>query len=74
MNHKNNINLDEKSPSELRTLLNLVQTGPMSVKDKEYWIGEINSRINGKSIDINKARMICKEIEAGMADLDDTGN
>lgn len=72
--YKPNINLDEKSPDELRTLLNLVKTGPMSVNEKEYWVNEINSRLLGKSLDIQKARMICAEIEAGMADLDDAGN
>lgn len=65
------INLDEKTPEELRTLLNLVQTGPLPVNKKDYWVSEINSRLNGKQIDIHKARTICAEIEAGMADIDD---
>ncbi len=72
--YKPNINLDEKSPNELRTLLNLVKTGPMSVNEKEHWVNEINSRLSGKSLDIQKARMICAEIEAGMADINDAGN
>ena len=38
---------------------------------KDYWVSEINSRLNGKQIDIHKARTICAEIEAGMADIDD---
>ena len=65
------INLDEKSPEELRRLLNLVQTGPLPISEKDYWVSEINSRLNGKQIDIHKAKIICAEIEAGMADIDD---
>lgn len=71
---KVNINLDEKTPDELKRLLNLVQTGPTSVSEKEYWVKEINSRLYGKTLDRLKAELITKEIEAGMADIDDMGN
>jgi len=68
------INLDEKTPEELRRLLNLVQTGPLPVDEKEILIREINSRLNGKTLDIEKAIQISRDIEEGMADIDDIGN
>ena len=69
------INLDEKTPEELRRLLDSVKVNPtMEFKDKQYWIGEINARLNGKTLDITKAMQIKKEIEEGMADLEDVGN
>lgn len=71
---KPRINLDEKTPEELRSLLNLVQTGPLPVDEKEIWIREINSRLNGKTLDIEKAIQISRDIEEGMADIDDIGN
>ena len=68
------INLDEKSPDELRRLLDLVKTGPLPIQEKERWIIQINSRLNGKSLDRAKAEQIARDIEAGMADIDDMGN
>jgi len=68
------INLDEKSPEELNRLLNLVKTGPLSVTEKEYWVNAINAKLNGTSLDKEKAKLIQADIEAGMADIDDMGN
>lgn len=69
------INLDEKSPEELKRLLDSVKTNPtMAFKEKQYWVNEINAHLNGKTLDIAKAKQIAREIEEGMADLDDMGN
>ena len=68
------INLDKKNPVELKMLLILVQTGPMNVSEKDYWVKEINARLNGTFIDPEKSKRIQKEIEDGMADIGDIGN
>ena len=69
------INLDEKSPEELKRLLDSVKTNPtMASKEKQYWVNEINAHLNGKTLDIAKAKQIAREIEEGMADIEDMGN
>ena len=58
------INLDEKSPEELKRLLDSVKTNPtMAFKEKQYWVNEINAHLNGKTLDIKKARafLFCRE-------------
>ena len=75
MSSQTRINLDEKSPEELRRMLDSVKTNPtMAFKEKLYWVNEINAHLNGKTLDIVKAKQIAREIEEGMADIEDMGN
>lgn len=68
------INLDEKTPAELRTLLTLVQTGTLPYEEKSYWVKQINAKLNHKTLDREKAEQIYEQIEEGMADISDMGN
>ena len=65
-----NINLDEKTPDELRRLLNLVQTGPMTVAEKDMWIQRIQNKLGGVVRDHEREVRILADIEAGKADTD----
>lgn len=68
------INLDEKTPEELRRLLNLVQTGPMTVDEKDVWVQKIQNKLGGVVRDPERERKILADIEAGKADTDDICN
>lgn len=68
------INLDEKTPEELRRLLNLVQTGPMTVAEKDVWVQKIQNKLGGVVRDPEREKKILADIEAGKADIDDICN
>lgn len=69
-----NINLDEKTPEELRRLLNLVQTGPMTVAEKDVWVQKIQNKLGAVVRDPEREKKILAEIEAGKADIEDICN
>lgn len=68
------INLDEKTPEELRRLLNLVQTGPITVAEKDAWVQKIQNKLGGVVRDPEREKKILADIEAGKADIDDICN
>lgn len=67
------INLSEKSPLELRRLLDMVKTGNMSVPEKDEWVSKIQDQLGQVTRDPNKEKKILADIQAGMADIDDAG-
>lgn len=68
------INLDEKTPEELRRLLNLVLTGPMAVSEKDLWVQKIQNKLGAVVRDPERERKILADIDAGKADTDDICN
>lgn len=65
------INLDEKSPQELRRLLDVVKTSNLDYKEKEEWIQKIQDKLGVITRDPRKERELLAQIEAGQADIDD---
>jgi len=67
------INLDEKSPSELKILLDTVKTSSLPVAQKDEWIQKINTKLGSVTRDPLREKKILADIQAGMADIDDLG-
>ena len=67
------INLDKKSPEELKRLLDTVKTSSLPIDQKEEWVQKIQTKLGLVTRDSTKERKILAEIEAGMADIDDLG-
>lgn len=65
------INLDEKSPYELRQLLDNVKTSNLDYEEKEKWIQKIQDKLGVITRDPRKEKEILAQIEAGQADIDD---
>lgn len=65
------INLDEKSPHELRQLLDVVKTSSLDYKEKEEWIQKIQDKLGVVTRDPKKEKELLAQIEAGQADIDD---
>ncbi len=65
------INLDEKSPQELRKLLDTVKTSNLEYREKEEWIQKIQSKLGVVTRDSKREKELLAQIEAGQADIDD---
>ena len=65
------INLDEKSPEELKRLLDSVKTSSLSVQEKDEWIQKIQSKLGLVMRDPKREKELLAQIEAGAADIDD---
>ena len=65
------INLDEKSPEELKRLLDSVKTSSLSVQEKDEWIQKIQSKLGVVTRDPKREKELLAQIEAGAADIDD---
>ena len=65
------INLDEKSPEELKRLLDSVKTSNLSVQEKDEWIQKIQSKLGLVTRDSKREKDLLAQIEAGAADIDD---
>ena len=65
------INLDEKSPHELRQLLDNVKTSNLDCEEKGKWIQKIQDKLGVITRDLRKEKEILAQIEAGQADIDD---
>ena len=65
------INLDEKSPQELRKLLDTVKTSNLEYREKEEWIQKIQSKLGVVTRDSKREQELLAQIEEGQADIDD---
>ncbi|DAB35985.1 MAG: hypothetical protein EOM49_03425 [Epsilonproteobacteria bacterium] len=65
------INLDEKSPQELRKLLDTVKTSNLEYREKEEWIQKIQSKLGVVTRDSKREKELLAQIEEGQADIDD---
>jgi len=67
----NSINLDEKTPQELKRLLDSVKTSNLSVAEKDEWIQKIQAKLGVVTRDPKREKELLAQIEAGQADIDD---
>lgn len=65
------INLEDKTPKELRKLMDSVKVSDLSYEEKTAYINAIEQKLNGADY---KNKMLLKEIEEGQADISDLGN
>lgn len=65
------INLDEKTPQELKQLLDSVKTSNLSITEKDEWIQRIQSKLGFVTRDPKREKELLAQIEAGQADIDD---
>ena len=65
------INLDEKSPEELKRLLDSVKTSNLSLQEKDEWVQKIQSKLGLVTRDPKREKELLAQIEAGAADIDD---
>lgn len=68
------INLDEKTPDELKRMLDSVKVSNMSVADKDMWVQRIQNKLGSVIRDPEREKKLLADIEAGRADIDDIGN
>jgi len=66
------IDLTTKSPLELKRLLDLVKTGPLSVQEKDVWVEKIEKQLGTSPKNADRERRILADYYAGMADMDGT--
>ncbi len=69
-----NIDLDSKTPQELRKLLDNVKVSNIPISEKDFWVQRIQVRLGIVTRDVGKERKILLEIEAGMADISDANS
>lgn len=69
MPHK--VNLDEKSPQELRILLDTVKTSNLDYREKEAWIQRIQEKLGIALHASKREKEILAQIQEGQADIDD---
>lgn len=62
------INLEDKTPHELRKLMDSVKVSDLSYEEKTAYIEAIEIKLNGANY---KNKMLLKEIEEGQADIED---
>ena len=65
------INLDEKSPQELKRLLDSVKISNLDYAQKEEWVQKIQSKLGLVMRDSKKEKELLAQIQEGQADIDD---
>ena len=66
-----NINLDEKTPQELKRLLDSVKISNLDYTEKEEWVQKIQSKLGIVMRDSKKEKELLAQIQEGQADIDD---
>jgi len=66
-----NINLDEKTPQELKRLLDSVKISNLDYAQKEEWVQKIQSKLGIVMRDSKKEKELLAQIQEGQADIDD---
>jgi len=66
-----NINLDEKTPQELKRLLDSVKISNLDYAEKEEWVQKIQSKLGIVMRDSKKEKELLAQIQEGQADIDD---
>ncbi len=64
-------NLNNKSPQELKRMLDSVKVSNLTFEEKEYWVTAIQAKLGIVTRDPIKEKKLIAEIEAGQADIDD---
>jgi len=65
------INLDEKTPQELKRLLDSVKISNLDYAEKEEWVQKIQSKLGIVMRDSKKEKELLAQIQEGQADIDD---
>jgi len=65
------INLDEKTPQELKRLLDSVKISNLDYAQKEEWVQKIQSKLGIVMRDSKKEKELLAQIQEGQADIDD---
>lgn len=68
------INLDEKTPEQLRRMLDSVKVSNISVQEKDIWVQKILNKLGEVVRDPEREKKILADIEAGKADIEDICN
>ncbi len=66
-----NINLDEKTPQELKKLLDSVKISNLDYAEKEEWVQKIQLKLGIVMRDSKKEKELLAQIQEGQADMDD---
>jgi len=65
------INLDEKTPEELKRLLDSVKISNLAYAEKEEWVQKIQLKLGIVMRDSKKEKELLAQIQEGQADIDD---